>query len=226
MTHHLRAGYVAYRPRSSLATRQSYRADSPSGRVEHQGGNLIIYCETPEIVTRRPLVGAARLNIGNESREIQTGRKPGNQVAQPDHRLLTRSRSMVRGVRARDCGPRGRVSGALAGFPDQNRLARFSEYAIEGFGFRLIAKTPELMGPDASRIPACAWTGNRLSCGSCICTRETIQARWPFRRALHYPKFSARTAAIRTLEDRVNECMVRSGMNGKPLAKNSPHASP
>jgi len=91
----------------------------------------------------------------------------------------------------------------------------------ERYGYRLIAKTPELMGPDVPD-PSLRYTGNRLSCGSCHLHEGDDPVALSLNGAIHnYPKFSARTAAIRTLEIRINECMTRS-MNGKPLPDDSP----
>ncbi len=92
--------------------------------------------------------------------------------------------------------------------------------ATEEYGKRLLAQTPELLGPDVAD-PKMRYTESRLSCGSChlgtgaepgtLSLPETIH---------HYPRFSARVGLSTTIEDRVNECMQRS-MNGRPLPKNS-----
>jgi len=154
------------------------------------------------------------------NQEIQTGRTRGTKSL---------SRTIVFNAIAVWCGVCALAIAVLAvaflvrwqASQTKTASARFSEYAIEGFGFRLIAKTPELMGPDVPD-PSLRLTGNRLSCGSCHLHQGDDPGTLGLSAALYnYPKFSARTAAIRTLEDRVNECMVRS-MNGKPLAKNSP----
>lgn len=93
--------------------------------------------------------------------------------------------------------------------------------ATEDYGRRLLAQTPELLGPDVGDVKM-RYTSSRLSCGSChlgtgaepgtLSLPDTIK---------HYPRFSARQGMSTAIEDRVNECMQRS-MNGKPLPKGSP----
>ena len=93
--------------------------------------------------------------------------------------------------------------------------------ATEEYGYRLMAQTPELMGPDVPD-PNLRYSGNRLSCGSCHVHAGDEPGSLSLLGAIrNYPKFSARTAAIRTLEDRINECMGRS-MNGRPFPHDSP----
>jgi len=93
--------------------------------------------------------------------------------------------------------------------------------ASEDFGYQLMAQTPELIGPDVPDSKL-RYTGNRLSCVSChVNAGDDPGALNLFGVIQNYPKFSARSATIRTLEDRINECMVRS-MNGRPLPRNSP----
>ena len=95
------------------------------------------------------------------------------------------------------------------------------DFAREGYGYRLIAKTPELMGPGVPD-PSLRYAGNRLSCGACHLHQGDDPGALSLYGAINnYPKFSARTAAIRTLEGRINECMARS-MNGRPLPHDSP----
>ncbi len=93
--------------------------------------------------------------------------------------------------------------------------------ATEEYGKRLLASTPELLGPDAPDAKL-RYTSSRLSCGSChlgdgaepgtLSLPDTIQ---------HYPRYSPRYGSTTTIEDRVNECMQRS-MNGRALPKESP----
>ena len=91
----------------------------------------------------------------------------------------------------------------------------------EEYGYQLMVQTPELMGPDAPD-PSLRYTGNGLSCGSChLRAGAEPGALSLFSAIQNYPKFSPRSATIRTLEIRLNECMARS-MNGKPLPPGSP----
>ncbi len=93
--------------------------------------------------------------------------------------------------------------------------------ATEEYGYRLMAQTAELMGPDVSD-PSMRFAGNRLSCDSCHLHAGAEPGSLSLSGAVrNYPKFSARTATIRTLEARINECMGRS-MNGRPFPEGSP----
>lgn len=93
--------------------------------------------------------------------------------------------------------------------------------ATEDYGKRLIAQTPELLGPDVADA-AMRYTTSRLSCGSChLGTGTEPGSLTLLLTSRHYPRFSGRVGAQTDIEDRVNECMQRS-MNGKPLPANSP----
>lgn len=93
--------------------------------------------------------------------------------------------------------------------------------ATEAYGKRLLAQTPELLGPDVAD-PKMRFTSSRLSCGSCHLGTGAEPGTLSLPDAVqHYPRFSARVGASTTIEDRVNECMTRS-MNGRALPKNSP----
>jgi thiosulfate dehydrogenase len=93
--------------------------------------------------------------------------------------------------------------------------------ATEEYGKRLLAQTSELLGPDVPDTKM-RYTKSRLSCGSCHMGAGTEPGTLSLPAAFHhYPRFSARTAGTTTIEDRINECMVRS-MNGRPLPKDSP----
>jgi thiosulfate dehydrogenase len=93
--------------------------------------------------------------------------------------------------------------------------------ATEEYGKRLLAQTPELLGPDSAN-PTMHFSGSRLSCGSCHLGTGTEPGTLNLLQATqHYPRFSARVGGMTDIEDRVNECLQRS-MNGKPLPANSP----
>lgn len=93
--------------------------------------------------------------------------------------------------------------------------------ATEEYGKRLLAQTPELLGPDSSD-PAMRISGSRLACGSCHLGTGTEPGTLTLMLATeHYPRFSGRSGTMTDIEDRVNECMTRS-MNGKALERDSP----
>ncbi len=94
-------------------------------------------------------------------------------------------------------------------------------FATEEYGQRLLAQTPELLGPDVP-VASLRYAGSRLSCGSCHMGTGTEPGTLSLPAATHnYPRYAGRTASTQTIEDRINECMVRS-MNGRPLPKTSP----
>jgi len=93
--------------------------------------------------------------------------------------------------------------------------------ATEEYGKRLLAQTPEYLGPDVAD-PKMRYTDSRLSCGSChLGTGEEPGTLSLPATTQHYPRFSPRAGATTTIEDRVNECMTRS-LNGRALPKDSP----
>jgi thiosulfate dehydrogenase len=92
--------------------------------------------------------------------------------------------------------------------------------ATEDYGQRLLAQTPEYLGPDVAD-PKMRYISSRLSCGSCHLGAGAEPGTLSLPDSIHhYPRFSGRVGASTTIEDRVNECMQRS-MNGKPLPKDS-----
>jgi thiosulfate dehydrogenase len=107
----------------------------------------------------------------------------------------------------------------------QNLLSRISvnppSISTEAYGHSLVMQTAEMLGPDV-KDPNLRYNGSRLNCASC----HLDVGREPGTLTLllateHYPRFSARTGARADIEDRINECMVRS-MNGRALPRNSP----
>ncbi|HYA16572.1 MAG TPA: c-type cytochrome [Bryobacteraceae bacterium] len=92
--------------------------------------------------------------------------------------------------------------------------------ATEDYGRRLLAQTPEYLGPDVAD-PKMRYISSRLSCGSCHLGAGAEPGTLSLPESIHhYPRFSPRYGANTSIEDRVNECMQRS-MNGRPLPKNS-----
>jgi len=99
--------------------------------------------------------------------------------------------------------------------------ANVPDIATEEYGKRLLAQTPELLGPH-NPDPKMRYSGSGLTCGSCHLGTGTEPGTLALMQATeHYPRFSGRTGGMTDIEDRVNECMQRS-MNGRALPANSP----
>lgn len=93
--------------------------------------------------------------------------------------------------------------------------------ATEDYGRRLLANTPDYLGPDVAD-PKMRYTRGRMSCGSCHLGAGAEPGTLSLPDSVtKYPRFQPRYGYVTTLEDRINECMQRS-MNGKPLPKDSP----
>ncbi|MCF4101112.1 c-type cytochrome [Gillisia sp. M10.2A] len=88
------------------------------------------------------------------------------------------------------------------------------------YGYRLVAQSPEYMGPTATD-PAMHLTGNNLACVNCHLENGTKpgSASW-VGVTNRFPQFSGRSNKEGSIEDRINGCMERS-MNGKKLPKES-----
>lgn len=92
--------------------------------------------------------------------------------------------------------------------------------ALIKFGFELITKTPQLIGPMSSN-PNKQFAGNNLTCQNCHLEAGTKPGSGSFVGVLNrFPQFSGRENRMGTLEQRVDGCMQRS-MNGQPLPENS-----
>jgi len=88
-------------------------------------------------------------------------------------------------------------------------------------GRDLITATYAHIGPE---VPdrAKRFASNNLACGNCHLQAGTKKFGIPLFGLLgEYPRYSARSGAPITIEDRFNACMTRS-MNGRPLPVNSP----
>ena len=88
-------------------------------------------------------------------------------------------------------------------------------------GRDLVTATYAHIGPEVSD-PAKRYAGNNLACTNCHLLAGTKK----FGLALFglygdFPKYSTRTAAEITIEDRLNSCMTRS-MNGRPIPNDAP----
>ena len=66
------------------------------------------------------------------------------------------------------------------------------------------------------------FAGNNLACCNCHLEAGTKKFGLPiFGLASNFPRYSARTGADISIEERINSCMTRS-MNGRPLPVQSP----
>ncbi len=84
------------------------------------------------------------------------------------------------------------------------------------YGRRLVEETYAIIGPEAPDN-ALRFAGNNLACSSCHADGGIVPSALPLAGAYSaYPAYVARSGRIETIEDRVDDCMVRS-MNGSPL---------
>jgi thiosulfate dehydrogenase len=98
---------------------------------------------------------------------------------------------------------------------------RVPESATEQYGYRLIAQTTEILGPDVAD-PKMRYTNSRLACGSCHIGAGLEPGNLSLATAMNrYPRISPRSNGNETIEDRINGCMMRS-MNGRALPEKSP----
>ncbi len=88
-------------------------------------------------------------------------------------------------------------------------------------GRDLIAATYAYIGPEAADR-AKRFAGNNLACASCHLQAGTKKFGIPLFGLLgEFPRYSARSGAQMTIEDRLNSCMTRS-MNGRALPVGAP----
>jgi len=88
-------------------------------------------------------------------------------------------------------------------------------------GRDLITATYAYIGPNVPD-PAKRYAGNNLACSNCHLEAGTKKFALPlFGLYGTFPQYSARSAAVITIQDRVNSCMTRS-MNGRALPVDAP----
>ena len=88
-------------------------------------------------------------------------------------------------------------------------------------GRDLITATYAHVGPEVAD-PAKRYAGNNLACANCHLEAGTKKFGIPlFGLFWMFPEYTARDGGEITLEDRLNNCMMRS-MNGRPMPENSP----
>ncbi len=94
--------------------------------------------------------------------------------------------------------------------------AHTASTATADYGERLMTRTTAWLGPDVTD-PKMRYTRSRLACASCHLGAGAEPGALSLVDAVgHYPRISPRTGKRETIEDRINECMMRS-MNGRAL---------
>jgi thiosulfate dehydrogenase len=111
--------------------------------------------------------------------------------------------------------------GAIWGVPEIGALRNDDYGRLVRHGRDLITATYAYIGPEVSD-PAKRYAGNNLACGNCHLDAGTKKFGLPiFGLYDEFPKYSARTGAEITIEERVNSCMTRS-MNGHAMTDDTP----
>jgi thiosulfate dehydrogenase len=89
------------------------------------------------------------------------------------------------------------------------------------YGRDLITKTYALIGPEVADASH-RYSGNNLACESCHLEAGARKFGLPFQGVYaDFPNYRARSGGVGTIEDRINDCMMRS-MNGRALPLDSP----
>ncbi|MFG1229192.1 c-type cytochrome [Xanthobacter wiegelii] len=95
---------------------------------------------------------------------------------------------------------------------DYGRLVRYGRSVLEA--------SARHIGPDAAD-PAMRFAGNNLACANCHLDAGLKKFGLPLVAAsADYPAYSTRTGQVATLEDRLDNCMMRS-MNGRPMPRDA-----
>lgn len=95
---------------------------------------------------------------------------------------------------------------------DYGRLVRYGRSVLEA--------SARHIGPDAVD-PAMRFAGNNLACANCHLDAGLKKFGLPLVAAsADYPAYSTRTGQVATLEDRLDNCMMRS-MNGRPMPRDA-----
>lgn len=100
--------------------------------------------------------------------------------------------------------------------PDVNALPDDAHGKLVRRGREILTMTYAFIGPHALDKDM-RFAGNDLACANCHLEAGTKKFGLPiYGLAYDFPRYSARTGADISIEDRVNSCMTRS-MNGRPL---------
>lgn len=104
--------------------------------------------------------------------------------------------------------------------PDINSLPDGEEKDMILYGRDLLNETCNLIGPRATDS-LMRFAGNNLVCSNCHFDAGTRYQSFNLVGVTsRYPQYSERTKTDETIEDRLNDCMMRS-MNGRPLPPES-----
>jgi thiosulfate dehydrogenase len=115
----------------------------------------------------------------------------------------------------------GKHSPTVWTVPDINALPDDARGQLVRHGRDLITMTYAYIGPHAAD-PEKRFAGNNLACSNCHLEAGTKKFGLPiYGLYWDFPRYSARTGADISMEDRINSCMTRS-MNGRPLSLQSP----
>jgi thiosulfate dehydrogenase len=105
--------------------------------------------------------------------------------------------------------------------PEVGALPRDARGMLIREGRDLITATYAYVGPNVAD-PAKRYAGNNLACSNCHLSAGTKKFGIPlFGLYGDFPKYSARTGTTITIEDRINECFMRS-MNGRAMSVDAP----
>jgi thiosulfate dehydrogenase len=101
--------------------------------------------------------------------------------------------------------------------PDSTLIPRAQEGELITYGHDLIAHTAVYLGPEGKVKPI----SNGMNCQNCHPRAGTKLFGNDFAAvASMYPRFRARSGAMESMENRINDCLERS-LNGKPLEDDS-----
>jgi thiosulfate dehydrogenase len=116
---------------------------------------------------------------------------------------------------------KGKQSATVWTIPDINALPDDARGRLVRHGRDLLTMTYAFIGPHAPDRDT-RFAGNDLACSNCHLEAGTKKFGLPiYGLAFDFPRYSARTGADISIEDRINSCMTRS-MNGRPLPVQSP----
>lgn len=109
---------------------------------------------------------------------------------------------------------------AVWDIPDVDLLPDDAYGQLVRYGRSVLEATARHIGPDAAN-PAMRFAGNNLACVNCHLNAGRKKFGLPLVSAsADYPAYSTRTGKVATLEDRLDNCMMRS-MNGRPMARDA-----
>ena len=116
--------------------------------------------------------------------------------------------------------PRPRTPVITWNIPDVDELPDNEEGRLARYGRSLLIATYAHIGPNVSD-PGVRYAGNNLACGNCHLDGGLKKFGLLLVGAYaDYPSYSSRSGEVATIEDRINNCMMRS-MNGRALPKDS-----